>query len=73
MAFLELICTIRKTTVFLDVRNIVVIEQTKLIPGNKKGCRIYVDKDYDGEGSEYQVHEDPKEIIKKIESLRKSI
>lgn len=69
MHFLEVYCHVRKTNIFLDVRNIVVIEEAALIPGNKKACWIYLDKDYDEQGA-YQVHEFPKVIIKKVVELR---
>ena len=69
MDFLEVYCHVRNTNIFLDVENIVVIEEAKLIPSNDKGCWVFLDKDYDGQGA-YQVHEPPKTILKKMEALR---
>ena len=47
-----------------------VIEEFKLIPGNDKGCWVYLDKDYNGEGP-YEIHEIPQTILKKVDGLRK--
>lgn len=71
MAFLEVNCKVRKANVFLDVSHIVAIEEIQLT-GGKKGCWICMNKDSDDEGA-YQVHEEPKEIVKRIEKLKKGL